>query len=361
MPSTLHKLANALNKIADRTPNFDASICLNQLHQQAGQCTACADSCPVNAIELAPTPQFDPNACLACDVCAAVCPDGALLGQRSPIKIWHEVRQFAPENTAVLVCRAVEAGQFAAIRIPCIGGLAPEFYISLTLTGINEFIIHTAECETCPLSKSLAQAQAAIDEACRFLNRLGYNLDVKQHFGTPSTDKTASLPPLSMSRRGFFNLFTNPVDTPTPDDLMIAGVGWRRALLLNELLRVSTTTEVMLSSQDGCWATLEVDERCIGCQLCVQFCPTGALTATVNDHDSTVALSFCAARCVACGLCERVCFKRALTMRSDVPLTDIITNEFVIIWEGKPSVNPLHTPAKRVGSAISFTSDGRPL
>jgi ferredoxin len=41
-------------------------------------CGACAESCPVNAIEVTDFPSFDYNQCISCYCCYEVCPENAL-------------------------------------------------------------------------------------------------------------------------------------------------------------------------------------------------------------------------------------------------------------------------------------------
>ena len=50
-------------------------------------------------------------------------------------------------------------------------------------------------------------------------------------------------------------------------------------------------------------------EACIGCKICMQFCPEGCVSGTKKE-DLDVDYSFCK----GCGICAAVCPKKAVEM-----------------------------------------------
>jgi len=348
MTPSLSQLASAISALGDPSPELDPGRCLNVIHRQAGKCRACADACPLEAVTLTPAPEFDSGACLACGACAAACPSAALAGTRPVVDLWRETRRAAADGAAALVCRAVGGGPYAAVRIPCVGALPPEFFVSLALEGVPRLIIHTANCAACPLGGCVDQARHAIDLAADFLLRLEIALEVALTTEAPPVGQAT---PSAVSRRRFFTSILQPAVGPAiPDHLdefLELGVGWRRALLLEGLARVTVDPgdEAAVATEAGCWGGLEANHQCIGCKMCSKFCPSGAL-ATTTDEDETT-LWFNAARCTACGLCVRVCFKHAVALAETVSLASLASGQFVPLWRGRPLYNPLGSTAKK--------------
>lgn len=66
-------------------------------------------------------------------------------------------------------------------------------------------------------------------------------------------------------------------------------------------------------------AQLEVDQRCVACNVCETLCPTGALTH--REEGGNYALEFDAAQCTGCRVCELACYHQALHVRETVDLS----------------------------------------
>ena len=341
----INDIAEGLARISDATPTLTAERCVNLRHQHAGQCDACAAACPADAIALTPAPQFDSIACLACGACAAACPVDALTGVRSLVEMWSKAQETISDGAAALVCRAAGKGDFAAARVPCAGALPPEFFAALALAGAQQVTIHTAACDACPLQPTLAQARQAISAAQGLLAHVGRGVDVAWTEAPPPAQQRAGV-----TRRGLFSAALNPSKlraAPVPDvvdELLAAGIGARRALLINAFRATNVPAGASLPASTNQWAAVRADPAaCVGCQMCAQFCPTEALVAT-EDAAGTVTLWFDTARCAACGLCLRACFKQVLTFEPEVALAAVVTSDYEVIWQGQPLVNPLKSP-----------------
>jgi formate hydrogenlyase subunit 6/NADH:ubiquinone oxidoreductase subunit I len=338
-----------LARLTDTSPSLTAERCINQRHQQAGKCTACADACPLQAITLTPVPNLDTTACLACGACCAACPTDALVGMRSLSELWHKARATINSGgDATLACMAAGSAETTAARIPCVCALPLEFWFALAVAGAARVTIHTGDCDKCPLKGALEPAAEAVAAAQALLAKVGGQLavDLTQ---APPPPAPVKAPTVGMSRRGLFRSLLNPEVTPAPnradgvDALIADGITPRRALLFDALDALNVDEALTVTPYDGHWAAVSADQRCIGCKMCAQFCPPEAL-ATTDNADGTVTLWFDQARCNACGLCLRACFKHALTYEAHVALKALAHSEYRPIWYGKPAVNALKSP-----------------
>jgi ferredoxin len=66
-------------------------------------------------------------------------------------------------------------------------------------------------------------------------------------------------------------------------------------------------------------AQLDIDQRCVGCNVCETLCPTGALMH--REEGGTYTLEFDAALCTGCRVCELACYHQALHVRETVDLS----------------------------------------
>lgn len=347
-----NQVAETLIRFSDRSPVLNGALCINQRHVHAGRCTACAEVCPLDAITLTPIPAIDPARCLACGACTAACPNDALGDPDLMLSAWRTARRAAEETGhAAFVCRATGIGprrdQYAAAPVPCVSAVPAESYLALAAVGVEQVDLFTADCSECPLNASLIQAQKAIDTAAAALEPLGRVIKVVQQVGLPPQREAGQV---GMSRRALFTSLVNrQPETHEGDSLDMmreAGVGPRRALLLEALSRISVPEDAVWAAQEQHWTDLQIANTCVSCEMCAPLCPTEALASTVQD-DGTVNLWFNAARCTACGLCVRACFKHSISFTETVAPAALVSGEYVSIWQGKPPDNPLKSKVKK--------------
>lgn len=68
-------------------------------------------------------------------------------------------------------------------------------------------------------------------------------------------------------------------------------------------------------------------ERCSGCALCAQFCPTGALRKAGKAAGGKTVLEFDAALCRDCGTCTETCRYEALSCKEELTAAELFALE----------------------------------
>jgi ferredoxin len=376
MLGNLNLFVNALGRLESRGIAVEAKRCTRLRHRIAS-CTRCSEVCPTEAIQWGEDSLLlDPDKCTGCGACATVCPTAALEAKSPSDVQLHAAAKARVKDVgaAAFACerylKASACDRSRVIEVSCLARIDESILISAVAAGAASVQMFDGACATCRQEKAWEIAAKAAASANALLAAWGKPSLVKLGRQTSTAMEKARVeirPMGGMSRRGFFTVLRG--ETAEVASGAIAGVVGateaakkrppRQVSLDDYRKHVPEKRRYLLASlkalgqpvaQKLCtslWAKVTIAGNCTGCQGCVTFCPTGALTKF--EHGGQAGISFQTSDCTDCMLCEDICQRAlrtgSLTATQPIELTDVLqpTSEVLI---AKPKEQFMRVNAK---------------
>lgn len=292
------------------------------------QCTLCVDSCPGGALTLegrAKTPSLNEARCMQCGQCLTACPlevfESPSFTERTLVNRIQGTEPvclscFLPYGHLEAVGRGVRTYQLGA----CLASLSPGVLFELALGRPVQ--LRTDRCADCGLFQRLRPTfEANVTGAFRMLHGVRASANLTE-------SDPLFLPQLSVRRA------ESPLEPPSPRASIRALFGGTRRAEAPARRRSPLTLRqrrkhvpawrrragdlwarqgfTASGACDFAWPELLVDaEACRACGMCMQMCPTGSISQTLDD--GSFAYSFVPGTCANCGLCLTVCPEGALS------------------------------------------------
>ena len=342
-------------------PGVTPPLCLATRYR-ASSCRRCLDVCSTDAIEPAPWLRLVPERCSSCGACAAVCPTGALAFAALSAAVRERLRAIADagHDQAVLACRFAEVDEPGAeaseaerpdagrdarsdgttgrsddarVVVACLGALSAAELIGAAAAGLDGLTLVSAGCEVCRDRAAGSAADGAVDTAVAAVAALGGRLGVRRR-SAPRTVADGDGPGVpagpALSRRDLFTYLARGARRTAAEGLASsrhtigdlhaqAPPPARQGLLRADLAALATRDGAGCAAQVPSGpatlpaalplADLEIGPGCTGCDLCVRYCPHGALAPTGAAPRCDGSL------CTGCGLCVEVCPPSVLALR----------------------------------------------
>jgi ferredoxin len=332
-------IERAAESVAPPPVRVVVALCPSQRSVKSG-CRQCVTRCPVDAIEFREQ-RFDvKEICSGCGVCYAACPTGAVeLRQRDDRTLALALRvavEADPGKVARITCEKDSTLPGGALVLPCLGRLTENLVVAALAEGASRVEVKVPECEGCPMARGMEGFEQTVELAralCRLIGRPD-SLVVVDQFEGAVPGAPAAPPESAYSRREFFRAFRRQAavavadalpaapQAPTPVSAWGAAQNPRRSHLLELLARFPTTGPTLVAANGFPFATLQVNDNCVGCNVCEALCPTGALTR--NETAESFALRFDPGKCVNCQVCAKACYTRAIRLQVAVDLKSVL-------------------------------------
>ena len=301
------------------------SLCLATRYRSSS-CRRCLDVCPAAALVTSPWLELDPDTCVSCGACAAVCPTGAVgrTVASAALRAEFQARAADESSTAVIVCCRAEAAPLegAPFVLPCLGALATGDLLGAAALGIKRLRLVGGDCAQCPEAVAGAALEQALSAARETLTALQQTLRVERESLPGCADRAAPTPP-AVSRRGLFGYVAHGLSrsvaagaAPRAPERSISALHKQTPAPAAHRRLLRDLAALQARGRGGAvplpaavpLAGVTVSPECDVCGLCLRYCPHGALAlegASVAAH---------AERCTACGLCAEVCPRSALRL-----------------------------------------------
>lgn len=283
-------------------PTVIADRCVHTKLTQAS-CQSCVDACPVNAWVMDDESLgIDTEACDDCGLCAAACPQGAIVSQRVMSALEGEGR-----STALFACEMAGIDGNEGI-IPCLHALGLQELLKIYRSGTRHLSVANGDCTSCVRSKALRIRDLVeqLNSVLAHRNLATISLKVLPSGQWKQRLKETRREPVGpvLSRRNFFRMAAESSITIGMD---IAGLQEEKTFIPpgKQLPRTRLSDIVPFVPR--------IDPaKCNGCDACARLCPQGAISMCTSDGNPQYSLD--AESCTGCAICLDVCNRKAVSV-----------------------------------------------
>jgi len=333
----------------------------------------CVTYCPTEAIRLNRINKrvsIDPDKCIDCGICAAVCPtevykptnskDQELINKgRSILKVSHNLEIGCGEiREDIQTDRIVE--------VSCLGAIHQAHILGLVALGADALHFRHGSCVRCAAKYGKELISQTICEVKNILSPFPEIADLKLTSSDKSADFSTPAEVLDdlpadeqniekISRRAFLTSLIKKGQHTVAYSLNLVLMDDKRAtkkrnklekylpskrkLMLAAINSFGHTGDMVIDTTNLTGITdLEIlSDQCSVCPTCANFCPTGALSRTdTKDKKGKVieaTLYFNPGHCTKCGLCVVACFTNAMHYKDQLNIRSFISEHPRILQE----------------------------
>jgi ferredoxin len=309
--------------------------------------------CPPGAIQVEDTLTVDPDRCVSCGFCAAVCCTGALAFKRGHVQLLKEAEALVltgGEVTFACPRYRKDAPSSAVVRVLCLAALDDAVLLGSVARGAGSVHLLDAPCRDCALGRVAGEAAALTVESCNsLLLALGRPERISFVDEAPMRPTGGRNSSGGTSRRAFLNLARRQAiatlgSTMLPDGPPEGPKEWidrhglpaKHMLLVDALRRLSRSGPHELPEEVALPLVRPgISDSCTGCGMCSTFCPTGALKNTAYE-DGTVEVALEREKCTGCDLCADICYRDAINVNGSRNV-HLDGAEPEVLWRGRPA------------------------
>lgn len=301
--------------------------CLNVLHHGV-ECSHCISHCPGNAIHYDHNHVYlNKDRCSGCGLCLSDCPtevfrskqwDETTITQDIETEGWKITEFFCDRHT--LPYKSDKHKERGAAQLPaCLSSVSRGAWYAIGLK--TEVEVHLDQCQDCPMVETVARLVHNVNTAAEWLQASGHPPQISVIHQSAQGKIKKSLLAIETglkvtSRRDLFvSLFNRgqqlagktagsapeEVDRKTRNMLLPE---WQKRL--EDVFQKNLTG----SLNPAYWPTIKINDQCVNCGMCRNYCPSGTLQMEVKD--GICEHSFTSGRCLDCRICELFCPKEAI-------------------------------------------------